>query len=209
MEEQKKLTWFRQMDFKPRAVYAGLPLVVCGAAGVGLGIRVLWSWPLLGLGTIVFCGMFVAVGLSLLLPCFCRVDVTDTEVLLRFRKIVLRRIPKEEIHLLGPATMKLSSSGIRPTEVSIIVLSTRSPVFIKTQMGRRGWEFDLAWRKFSSEEEKEYYRTRGMIRDYFSGRVSVMAGLYLRRDEGIWLEYTPERAAQLVKLLPRAENYIY
>ena len=145
MQEQKKLTWFRQMDFKPRAVWAGLPLVMCGVAGMRLGIRVWWSWPLVGLGTIVFCGMFVAVGLSLLLPCFCRVDVTDTEVLLRFREIVLRRIPKEEIRLLGPATMKLSSSGIRHTEVSIIVLSTRSPVFIKTQMGRRGWWRQKFW----------------------------------------------------------------
>lgn len=208
MQEQKKLTWFRQLGFSLGMGWQGLCFTAAGAFGVYMGLRELLAGSMLGLVVMLFTGLFLGFGLSLLLRFFQRVDITDKEVILRFRSIVLRRIPIEQIQTLGVAAMRLPTER-RTREVEVIVLSPRSPKYIRTQVGTRGWERKLGGIRFSSEQDREHAITRYAIRAYLRGQLSGLAGIHLPKSEGIWLEYSPDRAEELKKLLPHAENYIY
>lgn len=207
MQEQKKLTWFRQMEFSLGMGWQGLCFTAAGAFGVYMGLRELLTGSMVGLVVSLFTGLFLGFGLSLLLCFFRRVDITDKEVILRLWSIVLRRIPIDQIRTLGVTTMRLNTRRGRE-EVEAIVLTPHSALYMQKMAGGRGRDM-AAYGRNATEEEKAHAITKSAIRAYLRGQLSGLTGTHLPKSEGIWLEYSPERAEELKKLLPRAENYIY
>ncbi len=207
MQEPKKLTWFRQMEFSLSLGWTGVIFTAAGAYGVYVGLRELLTGSMVGLVVMLFTGLFMAFGLSLLLCLFRRVDITDKEVILRLWSIVLRRIPISQIRTLGVTTMRLNTRRWH-SEVEVIVLTPHSALYMQKMAGGRGRDM-AAYGRNATEVEKAHAITKSAIRAYLSGHMSGVSGTHLPKSEGIWLEYSPERAAQMVKLLPRAENYIY
>ena len=207
MQEQKKLTWFRQLGFSLGMGWQGLCFTAAGAFGVYMGLQELLTGSMLGLVVMLFTGLFLGFGLSVLLCFFRRVDVTDKEVILRLWSIVLRRIPIDQIQTLGVTTVRLNTRR-RSQEVEVIVLSPCSAAYMQKMAAHRGWDI-AAYGRNATEGQKAHAVTKSAIRAYLSGRMSDLSGTHLPKSEGIWLEYTPERAEKLKKLLPHAENYIY
>jgi hypothetical protein len=193
---------FRQMEYDMGGVGYGILFVLAGLLFSGCAIAAICNknYAVAPGGIIGF--LFILFGLPLVGSSITRVKITNQEVCLILGPFVLQRIATPDICTLAYSTMTPSIRG-RPWSAEIIVLSPRSSSHIR-YVARR-WVKDEEISGITDPVEKEKQIMQKSAQAYFQSHSS---GFHLKHPEGIWLEYTPERAEELRTLFPGAGCFL-
>ena len=196
----------RRMAGSTNNLFFGVVYLLAAAVFIVASVWMLADGNREGTLTLLLALVFAAGSLNWVLPYFQQIILMETAVQVYLGPLKLQEMPAEEIHALLYATV-IINLGRRPetyrelTEVPVLVLSTRSSAYLK-MMYRRFAE-KVHDQSFANEQEKEYFILHYAIDTHIgnSGR-----NLRLPKEEGVWMEYTPERFAILRQLYPEAED---
>ena len=201
MQQNDRCASFRQITHKGTGFVIALFMVLSGLLFLCVGIVVLIQEPGLGVILLVFTVIIILFGCSMLLPHFRVLEFDDNEIRLKQGCIILAQYPMGEIQCLASGIVR-PNPRTNSWETKIILLSTRSSEQI-LQIG-----------KITVENAREYPaippyvgmdpENPAVIVDAFVK--SKFEGICLERGEGLWLEFTAERAERLRAILPFAQD---
>ena len=194
---------FSQMEYDRRGFGYGSIFTGAGILFVAVGIFLCSQMQWEGLIAILFGALFAYFGMSIMVPYWRMLEFSADEIRLKLGSILLWKMPLSAIQGMGRSIICPSIRG-KPWKAEVIYLSFQKPSYIRGIERRRVTESELAAIRGSDIEKERYIMQRVMFL-YFWDQGSNMK---LNKAEGAWLEYTPERAAALKRLLSNAEYYI-
>ena len=189
MEENK---WYAAYSF----------MAIAGAVPVGVGLFEILRHRYIGIAALAVGVIVVLFGISMILCFLRRIEIAQDEVRLMLGRRTLKRIAHSQIKTLISGAVQPNGGRWREWKPEIIVLSTQTPEHIQS-VGKiaiqSADEFHLQYSPVASG--------KGDIAELVDAYVnSKMTAMHLEEGEGIWLEYTPERAEKLSRLFPHAVN---
>lgn len=191
---------FRQMTDRGEGYGYALLALVFGLIFLGAGVTVLMQGKGMGLVMILFALVFILLSGSLMMPYLQSIEFAGDEIQLKLGFLVLARYPAAQIQTLAWGSVRPNAKWA--WEPEIILLSPRSGKEI-LEIGKivldSAWEFPAMHPYVGADAGDPKVLTDGFIKSKFMG-------LRLEKGEGLWLEYDPERAAQLKTLLPHAQD---
>lgn len=191
---------FRQMTDRGEGYGYSLLMAVFGLLFLGAGVTVLMQGKGMGLAMILFALVFILLSGSTLMPYLRSIEFAGDEIRLKLGFFILARYPAAQIQTLARGTVHPNAKWA--WEPEIILLSPRSGQQI-LEIGKivldSAREFPAMHPHVGADAGDPKVLTDGFIKSKFMG-------LRLERGEGLWLEYDPERAAQLKILLPHGQD---
>ncbi len=194
---------FRQMEYDRDGFGYGFLFTGGGILCMGMATIACSRMQLEGLFILLIALLILWLGLSIIVCYWRTLEFSEDEIRLKLGPILLRKIPLSTIRGMGRSEICPNIRG-NPWKAEIIFLSFEEPTHIRGIERHRVTDAELAAIAGSEEEKEQYIMQKAMFL-YFKDRGSSMS---LNKTYGTWLEYTPERAAELKHLLPDAEYYI-
>ena len=213
MKKERAQISFRQMNGPSNSHVWGTMICLFGCAFLAAGIFMICVSTYEGI-LFVFAGLVIAFwGFSIQKSRFCRVQFTETEILLTMGPRVLHRMQKTDVQtlcLIIESVILRDRRGVvnqdvqEETKTYLLVLSPHPPSYFR-YMAKRWIDPKVELREYRSEEAREYAIIDSAIDAYFRAN---MSDFKMAPSDGIWLEYTSERYKELKKQVPQAADYV-
>ncbi len=207
MEISQKPIKIRQMADSTNNLCIGVIFLIVAVVFVAASVYMIVAGEMDGI--IIFLGSltFMSVSLCWILPYLRYLIFTETSVQVFLGPVKVQEMMAEDICTIMYSTV-ITNLGRRPeqnrelTEVGILVLSSRSSGYLK-MMYRRFAEKEAQTQVFREDREKEEFILHYAIDTHVG---NSMRNLRTPKEEGVWIEYTPERLNMVQKLYPNAED---
>ena len=203
MDNIEKKYKFKRMAGSTNAFVLGMAFLGFSALSIWVAFKTLAASEMDGILVLLLGFAFLTIALCWTCPYLQHLVFTETSIQVFLGPIKVQEMRAEDIHTFLYAAVNISVRGAgEDTEVPIIVLSTRSSDYLK-MMYRRFANKEVQQQVFRDEQEEEEFILQYAIDTHIGNEGR---NFRLPKEEGVWMEYTPERFRVLKEMYPHAED---